>query len=636
MDQSLEELWRYGTLYADVLAQHLQSRVTSNIPPASCLAPPGYFCSDNAVKQPQECKAGSYCEGGEALPWPCPKGYYCPAASHSPRPCPRGRYCMGEDAAPAICPAGFYCLPYEGGSSSKMPCPEGFFCQGESHAPEKCTRGHYCEKQAKAPVRCPSGHFCATGASMPQVCKAQWLCDGEAFSSPYGHLGDPVWVLLLPVLVTALCIGRRHLLSYCCAMARRIRMYLSSRMKWNRCGGKEQKFPERHDHKDLKQVKVVYMAELFLSFLGQIEGVEVLDYSKFSRIEHIASGSHKLVYKAVYNHPQAGATAVALLQMRRSRWQPKREDVVQEVRIFKHIGRHEHFLDLLGIAVDPASGDIYLITDFAPRGSLDQLLKAAADNDLTVSPLVQLEAARQICSGMAHLAMHQVFHRDLAARNVLIFKFDPKNHHNGVHLKIADYSLAVIAPRAHGEWNGSGSQTSAIVTASSTACPIRWMAPESMRSNQYSEKSDVWAFAVTLWEIWTYGEVPYGTIADDDAVEQIVVNGDRLPLPDVCPPGVYEIMLACWRQREERPSFNELRGMLGVEYDKALAKSNAGAGRNEDRTFCIICLDQEAHWAILPCGHLCLCGSCKQEDNVVNPCPVCRKHSIGVLRIYHA
>ena len=34
------------------------------------------------------------------------------------------------------------------------------------------------------------------------------------------------------------------------------------------------------------------------------------------------------------------------------------------------------------------------------------------------------------------------------------------------------------------------------------------MSPESITKNQYSTKSDVWSFAVTIVEIWTQG-APY-------------------------------------------------------------------------------------------------------------------------------
>lgn len=38
--------------------------------------------------------------------------------------------------------------------------------------------------------------------------------------------------------------------------------------------------------------------------------------------------------------------------------------------------------------------------------------------------------------------------------------------------------------------------------------PVRWMPPESLGKLQYSEKSDVWAFASTLFELFS-GREPF-------------------------------------------------------------------------------------------------------------------------------
>ena len=44
-----------------------------------------------------------------------------------------------------------------------------------------------------------------------------------------------------------------------------------------------------------------------------------------------------------------------------------------------------------------------------------------------------------------------------------------------------------------------------------TKFPIKWAAPEVISYARFSTKSDVWSFAITLWELWTLGRTPYPT-----------------------------------------------------------------------------------------------------------------------------
>ncbi len=46
----------------------------------------------------------------------------------------------------------------------------------------------------------------------------------------------------------------------------------------------------------------------------------------------------------------------------------------------------------------------------------------------------------------------------------------------------------------------------------------RWMAPESIQTRRYSHKSDVYAFGILMWEMWSSGKYPYMLISDDEKV----------------------------------------------------------------------------------------------------------------------
>lgn len=91
---------------------------------------------------------------------------------------------------------------------------------------------------------------------------------------------------------------------------------------------------------------------------------------------------------------------------------------------------------------------------------------------------------------MGYLARCNFIHRDVAARNVLV----------GLgKCKIADFGLA-----AHGTSRTSGS-----------VVPLRWAAPESLKSRVWSEKSDVWSFGCLMYECVTGGALPYVGLTDN-------------------------------------------------------------------------------------------------------------------------
>lgn len=83
-------------------------------------------------------------------------------------------------------------------------------------------------------------------------------------------------------------------------------------------------------------------------------------------------------------------------------------------------------------------------------------------------------------------------------------------------------------------------------------------------------KSDVWAFACTLWEILMLcTQQPYAELTS----EQVVENSNHwyqndgcqryLPRPTVCPREIYDLMGECWkRNATDRPRFSEIHLFL--------------------------------------------------------------------------
>jgi len=48
--------------------------------------------------------------------------------------------------------------------------------------------------------------------------------------------------------------------------------------------------------------------------------------------------------------------------------------------------------------------------------------------------------------------------------------------------------------------------------------PMRWQAPECLLEHRYSTASDVWAFGMLMYEVLTYGCLPYKHVGNDEEV----------------------------------------------------------------------------------------------------------------------
>lgn len=185
-------------------------------------------------------------------------------------------------------------------------------------------------------------------------------------------------------------------------------------------------------------------------------------------------------------------------------------------------------------------GNLSMVMEFLPGGSLDTYLANLKNDGLQMSPQEMFKIILGIARGMAHLAEAHIVHRDLAARNVLL--------DGGHEPRISDFGFSrIVSDSDQGKTN-------------SAIGPIRWMAPENIGSMEYSTKSDVWSFGVVLYEI-TQKEIPYQG-EDLISIATAIRDHARTPMPQMKeqPPAyIVELMNMCFqRLPEHRPSFGEI------------------------------------------------------------------------------
>ncbi|XP_049548218.1 platelet-derived growth factor receptor alpha-like [Anopheles darlingi] len=274
--------------------------------------------------------------------------------------------------------------------------------------------------------------------------------------------------------------------------------------------------------------------------------------------------------------------------------------LVAELKIMMHLGQHLNVVNLLGaVTKNIGNRELMVIVEYCPFGNLLNILRnnrarfidefnketitaiimeSWTSQDTTVPGSSSTESSVSICNrfistsdlicwafqianGMNYLTSRKVLHGDLATRNVLLS--------NDNVVKISDFGLS------RSLYNETKYKKKTV-----TPLPVRWLALESFTDALFSTHSDVWAYGILLWELFSLGNVPYPGVEINSEFYKRLRDGYRLEMPSFSNNIIYDIMLGCWRERpESRPSFRELssqfKAMLApetVDYYLALSE----------------------------------------------------------------
>jgi serine/threonine protein kinase len=128
--------------------------------------------------------------------------------------------------------------------------------------------------------------------------------------------------------------------------------------------------------------------------------------------------------------------------------------------------RHPNIVRL--ISVCRTAHRCYLVTEYCDGGTLEAWLPLA-------SQLQRLKMCAGLCRGFLGMAEKGILHRDLKPANVLL---------QGGTARIADFGLSAFGKDIRDQY--------------CVGSPL-YMAPESLRSANYSQKSDVWSLGVLVF-----------------------------------------------------------------------------------------------------------------------------------------
>ncbi len=205
-------------------------------------------------------------------------------------------------------------------------------------------------------------------------------------------------------------------------------------------------------------------------------------------------------------------------------------------------GRLDRFLNEVKVALKVTHANVCRVHDVGEFEGQHYLSMEYVDGEDLASLLRRIgrlpedkavQAARQICAGLASAHDQGILHRDLKPSNVMI---DGRGQ-----VKITDFGLAGLAEGFHGDEVRAGT-------------PL-YMSPEQLAGREVTPRSDIYSLGLVLYELFT-GKRPY----EGNTPAEVVRGRESVPTSPASiitslDPAVERVILRCLeRAPQDRPA----------------------------------------------------------------------------------
>jgi len=275
---------------------------------------------------------------------------------------------------------------------------------------------------------------------------------------------------------------------------------------------------------------------------GSSEKIEALQPKSSGRLEFIVNpkdlklgpcigkGAYGAVYEAVYH-----GTHVAVKQMFESHLSDSvRREFEKEVNMLCSL-RHPNIVLFMGCWSEPPK--LLIVMELMVRGSLHSVYRSNKKPEREK----HMKLAHKISEGMLlalnylHNHTPQILHRDMKSPNIMLDE--------GWNAKVGDFGLSRIKEEGK--------------VMTSVGSPL-WCAPETLRGEESGSASDVYSFAIIVWEILAWSE-PYVGMGPAQIMRKVALHGLRPQIPQDCPADLEKLLQDCWKDNPaERPSLSEI------------------------------------------------------------------------------
>ncbi|KAJ7613100.1 kinase-like domain-containing protein [Roridomyces roridus] len=254
--------------------------------------------------------------------------------------------------------------------------------------------------------------------------------------------------------------------------------------------------------------------------------------------EQIGAGGFGTVYRGAWNRTEV---AIKVLHNEVG-MKPSSAALRAEIDIWSTL-RHPNIVQFLG--ANTMDDKPFIVMPYFPYNAKEYLRAQPT----TFEPLYIL---RDISLGLEYLHSRKICHGDLKGINVLV--------ENSGRALLCDFGLARL--KADTSARTGSSEPAQMVHGSRN-----WMAPELFGGFRHRPSSDVYAFGMTVYELYT-GDIPLFSVPYADLVDLVVRRGARpqRPHPDdgrVIPDELWELTEQCWASDpQQRPAVTRIHDTI--------------------------------------------------------------------------